>query len=151
MLKSISAFGLVSVLAVSLFSCNSVVSNSTSSQETAFRNVFIRISSGQDVTIAQSGPLKLIARCEAGSSPVEILLTSSEGGWFSNSGPLDAGVEILICSEAGGSGSFSQCGDGSALSSGGHYIGVSGALSVGEDILGSDCIVVGPVTTTFEG
>ncbi len=119
-------------------------------QKNGFRNVFIRLSRGEEVTIVRNGPLELIARCSVGSSPVTILFTSSEDDWFSNSGPLAAGDEVFVCVEAGGSGHFSQCGDGSALSSSGHYLGVSGALSVGEDILGSDCIIVGPVITTFE-
>jgi hypothetical protein len=83
------------------------------------------------------------------TSPVEIFFTSSEDGWFSETSARSAGDEAVLCS-GGVSGRLDQCEDGSALSRSGRYIGVSGDASFSVDVLGSDCIVVGSATTTFD-
>jgi hypothetical protein len=140
---------LPSLLTVLILWGGSVASEPVRSQPRGFRNVFVRLSGGEEVTVARNGPIALVARCEFGAPGVEILFTSSEDGWFSNSFARDAGDEAVLCS-GGMSGRFDQCEDGSALSAGGRYLGVSGDTSFGLDVLGSDCVVVGSVTVTFD-
>jgi hypothetical protein len=148
-LKLTSILGFLSLFAVLLFWSGSVAANPTESQARGLRNAFVRMSSGEAVTIVRNGPVALVARCDGGMGAVEFFSTSSEDNWFSNSSARSAGDEAVLCS-GGVSGRFDQCEDGSALSRSGRYIGVSGDTSFGVDLLGSDCVGGGSATTTFD-
>lgn len=149
MSKLTNILGFLSLLAVLLLWSGSVASKPSESRARGFQNVFVRMSGGEEETIVRNGPIALVTRCNEGMDTVEIFFTSDEDGWFSNSFARSAGDEAVLCS-GGASGRFDQCKDGSALSRSGRYIGVSGDTSFGVDVLGSDCIVVGSVTTTFQ-
>jgi hypothetical protein len=137
MSKSKNLWAILSLLIVLAVWGGSATSGSGKPQARGFRNLFVRFSSGQEVVLAQNGPVALVARCDGETSGVEIFFTSSEDGWFSNSFSRAAGEKAVLCS-GGISGRFNQC------------EGVSGDTSFGVDVLGSDCIVVGSVTTTFD-
>ncbi len=149
MSKLTSVLRFLSLLAVLLFWSGSVASDPTESQARGLRNAFVRMSSGEAVTIVRNGPVALVARCDGGMGAVEFFFTSSEDNWFSNSSARSAGDEAVPCS-CGVSGRFDRCEDGPALCKSGRHIGVSGDTSFGVDVLGSDCIVVGSAMTTFD-
>ncbi len=55
------------------------------------RNVYIKMSIGDEVTIAQFGPLELFATCSHPetrplASRLEVSVTSSQDGWFASNG-----------------------------------------------------------------
>ncbi len=106
-----------------------------------------------DVTLATAGPLEVFARCgtDANARTVEILVTSSEAGWFvarSPTGPRAAGEEVLM-TQTGDSvavyRTFSDSGAPSAVSPSGHYIGLDDSLGLGVDMFGFDCLVAGQI------
>jgi len=157
MIKSITLFSLLAVLAVSIIWTSSVVSQPTKSQQLGARSVFVRLSIDEEVTIIENGPLRLFVRCSfgpIGSPPfvgiiAEAVFTSSEDGWFIGGGPFNAGFElpIQIIDAQGRFGS--GFGSSIAVSQGGRTIAFSPS-ALGVDVLGSDCVVVGQVITSLE-
>ena len=149
MSRPIRAAGAGVLLIVLIAWGGSVASKPTESQQRGFRDVFRHLQSGEEATIVQNGTIALVARCEAALQGVQIYFASSEDGWYSNSFARNAGDTEVLCS-GGAPGRFDKCEDGAALSATGRYIGVSGDTSFGVGVLGSDCVVVGSVTTTFD-
>lgn len=127
----------------------------SNSQRNGDRNFFVRLTGGEEVTIARNGPLELFARCSL-FGPFTILdvrFTSSENGWFSRgAGPLTAGTEFFVGNTSSTGPRFTGNIDGNAaVSPSGHYMGVDREiLGLGVNLFDSDCLVAGEVVTTRE-
>lgn len=112
---------------------------------------YVTLFDGEEQVVAKSGPLELIARCQALSSLTtsKLVLTSTQDGWFTGSSgsALDAGDEIEVASVTSTPPRLRADSAQVALASDGSYMGIDrGSVSVGVVLLGYDCVAIGTVT-----
>ncbi len=117
------------------------------------RNVYIKMSIGDEVTIAQFGPLELFATCSqpATDKILSVFITSSQAGWYvASSGvalPADATHPyILIAREDNPF--WTEFDAAPAVSPSGHYLATDSG--VGVNMFGADCLFAGQVVVIQE-
>ena len=117
-------------------------------------HVFVTMSVGDEITIAQSGPLELFATCTHPAARPEatlitVFITSSQDGWFVATPVSRAADEIHILSEVDGIGPFwTEFDAAPALSQSGFYLATDSG--VGVNIAGADCLFAGQVVVIQE-
>ena len=117
------------------------------------------MSVGDEVTIAQFGPLELFATCsrrevfgEPGvfATNLSVSVTSSQDGWFVTNvgGPLNADDVVTNISLQSEVTAWQENDTPLTVSPSGHYLATDSALGV--NIFGADCIFVGQVMAIQE-
>lgn len=114
-------------------------------------------SDGEEVVVAESGPLRVVARCrldDGGEDRVTLLFDSAEDGWFVASGgaaPRPAGTPFAIATwpaEQGRSSLFAGIDGEAAYGPGGQYLALQKETALlGLNLDGRPCVAAGAVFT----